>query len=101
MSTIYVFVNEPSNKEGALHTARQHIVSNNTLLRSFDSAGLPCYVQYKPFSAKSWQPPNFRTSEDPPSKTEFQRHRKENEQTLGDKVYNAEAACGDAHIFFL
>ncbi|KAJ7129775.1 hypothetical protein C8R44DRAFT_850822 [Mycena epipterygia] len=100
LSTIYVFVNEPSNKEGVLHTARQHIVSNNTLLRSFDSAGLPCYVQYKPFSAKSWQPPNFRTSEEPPSKTESQRHRKENEQTLGDKVLAdvAEAILGAAYL---
>ncbi|KAJ7937137.1 ribonuclease III [Mycena leptocephala] len=64
LSSIYVFVNEPSNKEGALHIARQQIVSNSTLFRSCDTAGLPSYVQSKPFSSKSWQPPNFRTSEE-------------------------------------
>ncbi|KAJ7699997.1 hypothetical protein B0H17DRAFT_1196016 [Mycena rosella] len=98
LASIYVFVNEPSNKEGALHTARQHLVSNNTLFRSFDSAGLPSYVQSKPFSPKFWQPPNFRTSEEP--KAESNRHRKETEQRLGDKVVAdvAEAILGAAYL---
>lgn len=86
LASIYVFVNEPSNKEGALHVARQHIVSNSMLFQSFDSAGLPSYVQSKPFGVKSWQPPNFRTSEEPQSKAESSKHRKESEQRLGDKV---------------
>lgn len=86
MASIYVFVTEPSNKEGALHCARQQIVSNNTLFHSFGSAGLPAYVQSKPFSFKSWQPPNFRTSEEGNGKAETNRQRKENEQRLGDKV---------------
>ncbi|KAJ7095296.1 hypothetical protein B0H15DRAFT_775415 [Mycena belliarum] len=101
LSSIYVFVNEPSNKEGALHTARQHLVSNNTLFRSFDSAGLPSYVQSKPFSSKFWQPPNFRTTEEPQTKlAEINRHRKESEQRLGDKVIAdvAEAILGAAYL---
>ncbi|KAJ6599151.1 hypothetical protein DFH09DRAFT_1243597 [Mycena vulgaris] len=101
LASIYVFVNEPSNKEGALHTARQYLVSNNTLFHSFDSAGLPSYVQSKPFSSKSWQPPNFRTSEEPQTKSaESHRHRKEYEQRLGDKVVAdvAEAIIGAAYL---
>ncbi|KAJ7744529.1 hypothetical protein DFH07DRAFT_925095 [Mycena maculata] len=99
LASIYVFVNEPSNKEGALHIARQHIVSNSTLFQSFESAGLPPYVQSGPFGVKTWQPPNFRTSEDGQSK-ESNRHRKESEQRLGDKVVAdvAEAILGAAYL---
>ncbi|KAJ7499006.1 hypothetical protein FB451DRAFT_1203918 [Mycena latifolia] len=98
LSSIYVFVNEPSNKEGALHTARQHIVSNNTLFRNFDSAGLVPYVQSRPFSSKFWQPPNFRTSEQ--TSLAAHKHRKEGEQRLGDKVVAdvAEAILGAAYL---
>ncbi|KAF7352866.1 hypothetical protein MVEN_01253600 [Mycena venus] len=100
MASTYVFVTEPSIKEGALHTARQHIVSNNTLFRSFDSAGLPAYVQSKPFSSKSWQPPSFKTSEENQVKTESNRQRKEYEQRLGDKICAdvAEAILAAAYL---
>ncbi|KAJ7667934.1 hypothetical protein DFH06DRAFT_1183971 [Mycena polygramma] len=100
LASIYVFVNEPSNKEGALHIARQHIVSNSTLFHSCDSVGLPSYIQAKSFSAKSWQPTNFRTSEENPAKVESQRDRKKNEQRLGDKVVAdvAEAIIGDCAL---
>ncbi|KAF8211200.1 hypothetical protein K438DRAFT_1568952 [Mycena galopus ATCC 62051] len=98
MASIYVFVNEPSDKEGALHTARQQIVSNNTLFHSFHSAGLPAYVQSKPFSFKSWLPPNFKTSEE--IVKESNRQRKKNEQRLGDKVCAdvAEAILAAAYL---
>ncbi|KAJ7179238.1 hypothetical protein C8R46DRAFT_1073070 [Mycena filopes] len=87
LTSIYVFVNEPSNKEGVLHTARQHLVSNNTLFHSSHRAGLPSYLQSKPFSIKSWQPPNFRTSpEQASAAAESNRHRKDAEQRLGDKT---------------
>ncbi|KAJ7507711.1 hypothetical protein B0H11DRAFT_1968259 [Mycena galericulata] len=100
LASIYVFVNEPSNKEGALHTARQHIVSNSTLFQSCHSAGLPPYVQSRPFGAKTWLPPNFRTSEETTLKVESNRHRKESEQRLGDKVVAdvAEAILGAAYL---
>ncbi|KAJ7179907.1 hypothetical protein C8R43DRAFT_1084028 [Mycena crocata] len=100
LSSIYVFVNEPSNKEGALHFARQRIISNDTLFRSFESAGLASYVQSKPFSAKTWQPPNFRTSEEDQQKADANRQRKENEQRLGDKVVAdvAEGILGAAYL---
>ncbi|KAJ7781333.1 hypothetical protein B0H16DRAFT_1658943 [Mycena metata] len=100
LTSIYVFVNEPSNNEGVLHTARQHLVSNSTLFHSSHSAGLPAYVQSRPFSIKSWQPPNFRTSEEGQTTADSNRHRKENEQRLGDKVVAdvAEAILGAAYL---
>ncbi|KAJ7276292.1 hypothetical protein B0H12DRAFT_1227452 [Mycena haematopus] len=100
MASIYVFVTEPSDKEGALHTARQQIVSNNTLFHSFYSAGLPAYVQSKPFSPKSWQPPNFKTSEESKVKVESSKQRNKNEQRLGDKVCAdvAEAILAAAYL---
>ncbi|KAJ6509901.1 hypothetical protein C8R47DRAFT_1034846 [Mycena vitilis] len=100
LASIYVFVNEPSNKEGALHIARQQIVSNCTLFHSCDSVGLPSYIQAKSFSAKSWQPTNFRASEENPAKIESQSDRKKNEQRLGDKVVAdvAEAIIGAAYL---
>ncbi|KAJ7228751.1 hypothetical protein GGX14DRAFT_346266 [Mycena pura] len=99
LASIYVFVNEPSGKEGALHLARQHIISNQTLFSKFDSVGLPLYIQANPFGIKSWQPPNFETSETA-SKFNAKLLRKENEQRLGDKVVAdvAEAILGAAYM---
>ncbi|KAJ7638731.1 hypothetical protein FB45DRAFT_976818 [Roridomyces roridus] len=89
LTSIYVFVNEPANKEGALHFARQNIISNRALFRNFQSAGLPPYVQSRPFGFKFWLPPNFRVS-DPQGETQgasaASRKRMDNEQRLGDKV---------------
>ncbi|KAJ6539259.1 hypothetical protein B0H19DRAFT_1314532 [Mycena capillaripes] len=102
LASIYVFVNEPSNKEGALHIARQHIVSNSTLFHSCDSAGLPPYIQSKPFSSKSWQPPNFRTSEETQAKSEphRQQHFKKLCRMLRSQVVAdvAEAILGAAYL---
>ncbi|KAJ6538596.1 hypothetical protein B0H10DRAFT_2140601 [Mycena sp. CBHHK59/15] len=72
LSSIYVFVNEP----------------------------LACLVQAKHFGPKSWQPPNFRISEDPPTKAESSKLRRESEQRLGDKVVAdvAEAILGAAYL---
>ncbi|KAJ7068184.1 hypothetical protein C8F01DRAFT_1050127 [Mycena amicta] len=102
LASIYVFVNEPSNREGALHVARQHIVSNDCLFRSVDAAGLPPYIQSKPFSIKSWQPPHFRLSEDANVNVDTieRKQKKEREQKLGDKVVSdvAEAILGAAYL---
>lgn len=59
LSSIYVFVANPAQKEGALHVLRQRIISNRSLLRNAISSGLPQYIQARPFTFKSWQPPNF------------------------------------------
>jgi endoribonuclease Dicer len=58
-SSVYVFVFNPALSEGALHKARQHIISNKVLTRCGLSIGLPSYIQGKTFSYKLWQPPNF------------------------------------------
>lgn len=58
-SSIYVFVTNPAQNEGALHIARQRIISNKSLLNNASRAGLPSYIQAKPFTFKMWQPPNF------------------------------------------
>ncbi|KAJ6516002.1 hypothetical protein C8R45DRAFT_958371 [Mycena sanguinolenta] len=100
LASIYVFVTEPSDKEGALHAARQQIINNHALFQSFDSAGLPPYVQSRPFSPKSWQPPNFKTTEESAAKVDSNRQRKKNEQRLGDKVSAdvAEAILAAAYL---
>ncbi|KAG1892562.1 hypothetical protein F4604DRAFT_1875874 [Suillus subluteus] len=58
-SSVYVFVFNPALSEGALHKARQHIISNKVLTQCGLSIGLPSYIQGKTFSYKLWQPPNF------------------------------------------
>lgn len=58
-SSVYVFVFNPALSEGALHKARQHIISNKVLTQCGLSIGLPSYIQGKTFSCKLWQPPNF------------------------------------------
>ncbi|KAF7301346.1 hypothetical protein MIND_00699800 [Mycena indigotica] len=102
LASIYVFVNEPSNREGALHRARQQIVNNQCLFRSVDCVGLPAYIQSKAFSVKAWQPPNFQVTENAGVKTEVMEKKlqKEREQRLGDKVVAdiAEAILGAAYL---
>ncbi|KAI6047271.1 hypothetical protein EDC04DRAFT_2622522 [Pisolithus marmoratus] len=58
LASIYVFVMNPSHL-GALHAARQRIISNKALMESAVRSGLPQYIQGKPFSYKLWHPPNF------------------------------------------
>ncbi|KIK99243.1 hypothetical protein PAXRUDRAFT_30619 [Paxillus rubicundulus Ve08.2h10] len=67
LASAYVFVTNPAQHEGALHAARQRIISNKVLMQSADRTGLPQYVQSKPFSHKLWNPPNFTVDSLPPS----------------------------------
>jgi endoribonuclease Dicer len=59
LSSVYVFVTHPAQHEGALHVSRQKIISNKSLLQNACRAGLPPYIQAKPFTLRLWQPPNF------------------------------------------
>jgi len=59
LSTIYVFVTNPTFSEGALHSERQQLISNKSLFRNARHKGLPAYIQSKPFTPRSWHPPNF------------------------------------------
>lgn len=65
LSTIYIFVTNPSQNEGAMHIARQHIISNKALLHSAVRTGLPSFIQAKPFAIRTWQPPNFSVAPTP------------------------------------
>jgi endoribonuclease Dicer len=75
LSSVYAFVTNPSLSEGALHIARQKIISNKSLLQNATRIGLPAYIQSKAFAFKSWQPPHFqvyiplKTQKDVESKT--------------------------------
>jgi endoribonuclease Dicer len=60
LSSVYAFVTNPSLSEGALHFARQKIISNKSLLQNATRIGLPTYIQSKAFAFKSWQPPHFQ-----------------------------------------
>lgn len=51
--------------EGALHIARQRIISNRSLLKNADRSGLPQYIQSKPFTSKVWLPQNFTVLKPP------------------------------------
>jgi hypothetical protein len=68
LSSVYVFVTNPSQHEGALHSARLRIISNRALLLNGDNARLPPFIQAKAFVAKIWQPPNFYVHPPPPRK---------------------------------
>jgi endoribonuclease Dicer len=59
LSSVYVFVTNPAQHEGALHVSRQRIISNKSLLHNANQAGLSQYIQSKPFTLRLWQPTNF------------------------------------------
>lgn len=65
LSSIYLFVTNPSQHEGALHSARLRIISNKALLQNGDSAGLPPFIQAKNFVSKFWRPPSFEVYAQP------------------------------------
>jgi endoribonuclease Dicer len=68
LSSIYLFVTNPSQHEGALHSARLRIISNRALFLNAESIGLAPYIQAKPLVAKQWSPPNFTVIPPPPPK---------------------------------
>lgn len=70
LSTTYVFVISPAQHEGALHQARLRIISNRALLLNGDAAGLPPFIQSKPFISKLWAPLNFALEPPPPPSKE-------------------------------
>jgi len=59
LSSIYLFVTNPTHHEGILHIARQKIISNKALLVNADKSGLPQYIQSKPFMPKLWIPRSY------------------------------------------
>ena len=59
LSSIYLFVTNPTQHEGILHIARQKIISNKALLVNADKSGLPQYIQSKPFMPKLWTPQGY------------------------------------------
>ncbi|KAF8974226.1 hypothetical protein BDZ97DRAFT_3979 [Flammula alnicola] len=95
LSSIYVFVTNPSLTEGALHVARQKIISNKSLLQHSTRVGLPAYIQSKVFAYKAWQPPNFRVYI--PPKTPREPDNKSAEQSnAGDKEEERERSPNDS-----
>jgi endoribonuclease Dicer len=59
LSSIYLFVTNPTQHEGILHIARQKIISNKALLVNADKSGLPQYIQSKPYMPKLWMPRGY------------------------------------------
>ena len=70
LSSIYLFVTNPSQHEGALHSARLRIISNRALFLNAENAGLAPYIQAKPLVPKQWCPPNFTVIPPPPPKVQ-------------------------------
>ena len=68
LSSIYLFVTNPAQHEGALHSARLRIISNKALFLNAESVGLAPYIQAKPLAPKQWSPPNFTVIPPPPPK---------------------------------
>lgn len=66
LSSIYLFVTNPAQHEGALHSARLRIISNKALFLNAESVGLAPYIQAKPLAPRHWCPQNF-TVIHPPS----------------------------------
>jgi endoribonuclease Dicer len=69
LSSIYLFVTNPAQHEGALHSARLRIISNKALFVNAESVGLAPYIQAKPIAPRQWTPPNFTVIPPPPPKT--------------------------------
>jgi endoribonuclease Dicer len=70
LSSIYLFVTNPSQHEGALHSARLRIISNQALFLNAENVGLAPYIQAKPLVPKQWCPPNFTVIPPPPPKAQ-------------------------------
>jgi endoribonuclease Dicer len=68
LSSIYLFVTNPAQHEGALHSARLRIISNKALFLDAESVGLAPYIQARPLVSKQWSPPNFTVIPPPPPK---------------------------------
>ena len=61
LSSIFVFVTNPTQNEGSLHISRQKVISNRALLQAAIRIDIPPYVRSMLFNTKSWVPPNFVT----------------------------------------
>ncbi|KAH8830845.1 hypothetical protein DL96DRAFT_1668523 [Flagelloscypha sp. PMI_526] len=59
LSSMYVFVTSPTQSEHSMHMSRQKIISNKALLIHSSRAGLPTYIQSRPFPVKLWLPPGY------------------------------------------
>ena len=70
LSSIYLFVTNPAQHEGALHSARLRIISNKALFVNAESVGLAPYIQAKPLAPRQWTPPNYTVIPPPPRKIE-------------------------------
>ncbi|KAJ3502176.1 hypothetical protein NLJ89_g9005 [Agrocybe chaxingu] len=98
LSSVYVFVTNPSLNEGSLHVARQKIISNRSLLFHSTRVGLPAYIQSKVFTYKAWQPPNFRVYIPPKvpkneeTKATDQPQANEGDEGTENATFNAETA---------
>ncbi|KAG6837555.1 hypothetical protein H0H93_007736 [Arthromyces matolae] len=123
LASTYLYVSNPTYKEGLLHTARQDLISNKSLFEHACSTGIPKYIQSKLFSSKVWAPPFF-VSPLPPNhvldaaelvqtidsnlkkessnKKKRKRRKKQNEhsQSLADKAIAdvAEAILGASYL---
>ncbi|KAI0269161.1 hypothetical protein BC834DRAFT_820033 [Gloeopeniophorella convolvens] len=94
LSSIYLFVTNPSQHEGALHSARLRIISNRALLLNAESVGLAPYIQAKPFVPKQWSPHNFSVAPPPPPKASAKSKVTDADQdSTGARVVAAEAAA--------
>ncbi|KAH7887826.1 hypothetical protein F5I97DRAFT_1952052 [Phlebopus sp. FC_14] len=96
LASVYVFVTYPALHEGPLHAARQRIISNKVLMQSADRTGLPQYIQGKPFSYKSWSPPNFTI--DPSSAASTTEFRDGGDETLTPYEYHESSSHLDLPI---
>ncbi|KAM6495963.1 Ribonuclease III domain containing protein [Amanita muscaria] len=59
LSSIYIAAYHMSKTEHAMHEARQRMVNNKTLTQIALQAGLPMYIQSRPFVSKHWKPSYF------------------------------------------
>ncbi len=68
LSSIYLFVTNPAQHEGALHSARLRIISNKALFINAEGVGLAPYIQAKPLALRQWIPLNYTVIPPPPPK---------------------------------
>lgn len=61
ISSIFVFVANPTQNEGSLHISRQKLIANKSLLQASVRVNTPPYIRSTMFNVRTWVPPKYIT----------------------------------------
>lgn len=84
----------PNTREGALHAARQKIISNKALRLGAIEAGIPPYIQSKPVVPKIWQPCLYGSEDDQPGESTEVTEEGSSVDTVDTTAHSAKRPLG-------